>query len=228
MLQHGIWLKIMFYPPPEIQKSPIRFSQLFIKTLPGFCCLVAQSCLTPCDPINFSMPRFPVRPHPLKLAQTHSIELLIPSNHPILCHAFCSCLQYFPGSGFLFVCLLFVCFPVSWLFSSGGQSTGASASVLPLNIQGWFPLGLTGWISLQPKGLSRVFSILQHDSSKRSVLQHSAFFMVQLLHLYLTIGKTIALTLWTFVGKVMSLSFNTLPSFVTTFLPSSKHLLISQ
>ena len=64
---------------------------------------------------------------------------------------FSSCLQSFPASG---------SFPMSWLFASGGQSIGAaaSASVLPRNIQGWFPLGLTGWISLQSKGLSRVFS----------------------------------------------------------------------
>ena len=197
----------------------LRFRHLYRKTLPGFWCSVAQSCLTSCDPMNFSMPGCPVHHHVLKLAQTHSIELLIPSNHPILCHAFCSCLQYFPGSGFLFVSLLFVCFPVSWLFSSGGQSIGASASVLPLNIQGWFPLGLTGWISLQPKGLSRVFSILQHDSSKRPVLQHSAFFIVELFHLHLTTGKNIALTLWALVGKVMSLSFNILSRFVTAFLP---------
>ena len=98
----------------------------------------------------------------------------------------------------------------------------------PLNIQGCFPLGLTGWISLQSKGLSRVFSILQHHSLKRSILQHSASFMVQVLHLYLTTGKTIALTLWAFVGKVMSLSFYKLSSFVTTFLPRSEHLLISR
>ena len=142
----------------------------------------------------------------------------MPSNHLILCHPFCSCLQYFPASGF---------FPMSWLFPSGGQSIGASVSVLPLNIQGWFPLGLTGWISLQSKGPSRVFSILQHHSSKRSVLQYSAFFMVQLFHLYLTTGKTIAFTLWTFVGKVMSLSFNMLSRFVTAFLPRSECLLIS-
>ena len=173
--------------------------------------------------MNFCMPRFHVHHHPLKLAQTHSVGLLTPPNHLILCHAFCCCLQYFPGSRVLF-CFVF---PMSWLFPSGGQSIGASASVFPLKIQGWFPLGLTGWISLQSKGLSRVFSILQHHSLKGSILQHSAFFMVQLLHLYLTPGKTIALTLWTFVGKVMSLSFKTLPSFVTTFLPSSEHLLIS-
>ena len=94
-----------------------------------------------------------------------------------------SCLQSFPASG---------SFPVSQFFISGGQSIGTSAStsVLPMNIQDWFPLGLTGWISLQSKGLSRVFS----NSSKASILQHSAFFMVQLSHLYMTTGKTIVLT----------------------------------
>ena len=138
MLQHGIWLKIMFYPPPEIQKSPIRFSQLFIKTLPGFCCLVAQSCLTPCDPINFSMPRFPVRPHPLKLAQTHSIGLLMPSNHLILCHAFCSCLQYFPGSRVWFGFVL----SSQWVDSSHQE-----AKVLELQHQ--FSTEYSGLISLR-------------------------------------------------------------------------------
>ena len=81
----------MFYPPPEIQKSPIEVQ-------PGFCCSVAQSCLTPCDPMNFSMPGFPVHHHLLKLAQTHSTGLPMPSNNLILCHAFCSCLQYSPVS----------------------------------------------------------------------------------------------------------------------------------
>ena len=100
-------------------------------------------------------------------------------------------------------------FPVSCLFASGGQSIRASASVLPMNIQGWFPLELTGLISLLSKGLSRILS-REHHSLKTSFLQHSAFFMVQLSHLYMTIGKTIALTRWTFVGKVMSLLFNTL------------------
>ena len=70
-------------------------------------------------------------------------------------------------------------------------------------------------------------SLLQHHSSKASILQHSAFFMVQLSYPYMTAGKTIALTIWTFVGKVMSLLFNTLCRFVITFLPRSKHLLIS-
>ena len=105
---------------------------------------------------------------------------------------FSSYLQSFPASG---------SFPVSHLFTSGGQSIEASASVLPMNIQDWSPLGLTGWISLKSKGLSRVFS--QHHSSKASIPRRSAFFMVQLSHPYMTTGKTIALTIQTFAGKVM-------------------------
>ena len=80
-----------------------------------------------------------------------SIELVVPSSHLVLCHPFSSCPQSSPPSG---------SFPVSWLFASGGQSTRASASatVLPVNIQDWLPLGLTGLIFLQSKGLSRVFT----------------------------------------------------------------------
>ena len=87
-----------------------------------------------------------------------------------------SCLQSFPASGF---------FPKSQFFTSHSQSIGvsASASVLPMNIQDWFPLGWTGWISLQSKGLK---SLLQHHSSKASILWHSLFFMVQLSHPYMT------------------------------------------
>ena len=91
-----------------------------------------------------------------------------------------------------------------------------------MNIQGWFPLGWTDWISLQSKGLLRVFS-----SSKASIFRCSAFFIVQLSHPYMTTGKTIALTRWTFVGKVMSLLLNMQSRLVTTFLPRSKRLLIS-
>ena len=126
---------------------------------------------------------------------------------------FSSCPQSFPASR---------SFQMSQLFTSGGQRIGASAlaSVLPMNIQGWSPLGLTGLISLKSMGLSSLF---QHHSSKASVLQCSAFFMVQLSHLYMTTRKTVALTLWTFVGKVMSLLFNVLSKFVIAFLPKSKH-----
>ena len=129
-----------------------------------------------------------------------------------------SCLQSLPASG---------SFPMSQLFTSGGQSTGvsASASVLPMNTQDWSPVGWTGWISLQSKGLSR--SLLQHHSSKASIFWCSAFLTVQLSHPYMTNGKTIALTRWTFVGKVMSLLFNMLSRLVIIFLPRSKRLLIS-
>ena len=104
---------------------------------------------------------------------------------------FSSCLQSFPASG---------SFQMSQFFASGGQSIGvsASATVLPVNIQDWFPLGWTGWISLQSKGLSK--SLLQHHSSKASILWCSAFFIVQLSHPYMTTGKTIALTRRTSVG----------------------------
>ena len=97
-------------------------------------------------------------------------------------------------------------------------------SDLPMNIQDWFPLGWTGLISLQSKGLS---SLLQHRSSKASILWHSGFFMVQLSHPYMTTGKTIALTRRTFVGKVTPLLFNMLSRLITAFLPRSKCLLIS-
>ena len=117
---------------------------------------------------------------------------------------------------------------MSQFFTSGGQSIGvsASASAIPMNIQDWFPLGWTCWISLQSKGLT-LKSLLQHYSSKESILQCSAFFTVQLSHPYMTIGKTIALTRRTFVSKVMSLLFNMLSRLVITFLPRNKFLLIS-
>ena len=129
--------------------------------------------------------------------------------------SFSSSLQYFPSSG---------SFPVSPLFASGGWSIGASASasVLPMNIQGWFPLGLTGLIFLQSTGLSRVFSSI--TIWKRQFFWHLAFFMIQISHPYMTTEKTIALIRWTFVGKVMSLPFNRLSRLVVTFLPRSKCL----
>ena len=110
-------------------------------------------------------------------------------------------------------------FPISQFFRSGGQSIGvsASASVHPMNIQDWFPLGWLGWISLLSKGPLK--SLLHHHSSKASIIWCSVFFTVQLSHPYTTIGKTVALTRWTFVGKVLSLLFNMLSRLVITFLP---------
>ena len=115
---------------------------------------------------------------------------------------FSSRLQYFPASG---------SFPMSQFCTLGGKSIGisASASVLPMNIQNWFPLGCTGWISFQSKELSRVFSSPQFRSI---ILQHSAFFRVQLSLPYITTGKTTALTRRPFVDKVLPLLFNMLSS----------------
>ena len=123
-----------------------------VRSMERCCCSVAWSCLTLCDPVDCSMPGFPVLHHLLELAQTrvHWVNDAIQLSHPLII-PFSSCLQSFPASG---------SFPVSLLFTSGGQSirVSALASVLPINIQGWFPLGLTDLISLQSKGLSRVLS----------------------------------------------------------------------
>ena len=130
---------------------------------------------------------------------------------------FFSCPQSLPASE---------SFPVSQLFPRGGQSIGVSAlaSFLPKKSQAWSPSEWTGWISLQSK---RLKSLLQHHSSKTSILRSSAFFTVQLSHPYMTTGKTIALTRRTFVDKVISLLLNILSRLVITFLPRSKRLLIS-
>ena len=109
--------------------------------------------------------------------------------------------------------------------SEGGQSIAVSASASVLAIQDWFPLRWTGWISLQSKGLTRVFC--NTTVQKHQFFWCSAFFTVQLSHPYMTTGKTIALTRPTFIGKVMSLLFNMLPRLVISFLPRSKRLLIS-
>ena len=130
-----------------------------------------------------------------------------------------SCLQSFPASG---------SFPMSQFFATSGKSIGvsASASVFPTNTQDWSPLGWDWLDVLAVQGTLK--SLLQHHSSKASILWRSAVFTVQLSHPYMTTGKTIALTRQTFVNKVMSLLLNMLSSLVITFLPRSKRLLISQ
>ena len=127
---------------------------------------------------------------------------------------FSSRLQSFPASG---------SFQMSQFFTSGGQSirVSALASVLPMNIQDWFPLGWTGWISLLSKGLWRVFS--------KTAIQKHQFFGAQLslwsyTHIYMTTGKSIALTRGTYVGKVTSMLFNMLSGLVIAFLPKSKRI----
>ena len=169
---------------------------------------VAQSCSTLCDPVDCSTPGFPVHHQLPELTQTHvhQVDDAIQPSHPLSSHS----LPTFNLSQHQSL-------PMNRLFTSSGQSIGAlaSASVLSMNVQSWFPLGLIGLISLQSKGLS---SLLQH-SLKASILQRSVSFMVQLSHPYMTTGKTIALTRQTFVCKVMSLLFDMLSRFVIAFLP---------
>ena len=166
-------------------------------------------------PMNCGTPGFPVLQYIPEFAQTpvHWVSDAIQLSHSLP-----------PPSLLAFSLSQNQSFPVSQLFASDSQSIGASASasVLPMNIQGWFPLGLIGLISLQSKGLPRIFSstILQ----KHQFFGHSAFFMVQLSHPYMTTGKTITLTIQTFVDKVISLFFNTLSRFVIAFLTRSKRL----
>ena len=138
-----------------------------------------------------STPGFPVLHQLPELAQTHVHVWWHPTSSSSVI-PFSSCLQSCPSSG---------SFPMS-LFASGGQCIGASASasVLAMNIQGWF--SKIDWFDLL--AVQRTLSLLQHHGSKASILWCSAFFVVQLSHPYMTTGKTIALTTWTFVSKVMS------------------------
>ena len=128
----------------------------------------------------------------------------MPSSHLILCHPFLLLLQSLPPSE---------SFPMSQLFTWGGQSTGVSAlaSFPPKKSQGWSPSEWTDLLAVQ----GTLKSLLQHHSSKASILQLSAFFTVQLSHPYMTTGKTIALTRRTLVSKVMSLFLNILSRLVT-------------
>ena len=141
LLYMKIWASLvtrMVKNLPEMQIS-VQFSS------------VAPLCPTLCDPMDCSVPGFPVLHYLLEFAQTHTLSWWC---HPTIALSssialLSSCPQSFPASG---------SFPMSWLFASGGQSTRALASILPMNIQGWFPLGWTGLISLLSKELSVVFS----------------------------------------------------------------------
>ena len=131
------------------------------------------------------------------------------SNHLILCRPLLRLPSVFPSiRAFSNGSALHIKY---WSFSiTEAEVNMWTASHVPMNIQGWFPLGLTGLMSLQSKELS---SLLQHHNLKASILHHSAFFMIWLSHPYMTTRKTIALMRQTFVGKVMSLLFNMVSSF---------------
>ena len=179
---------------------------------------VAQSCPTLCDPMDCSMPAFPVHNQLPELTQTnvHWVGDVFQSSHPLSSPS-PPAFNLSQHQGLF-----------KWVSSSHqvAKYWSFSFSISPSNEYSALISFRMDWLDLLAvQGTLR--SLLQHQSSKPSVLWHSAFFIVQLSHPYLTTGKTIALTRRTFVGKVMSLLFNMLSRLVIAFLPSSKHLLIS-
>ena len=175
---------------------------------------VTQSCPTLCNPMNCSMPGLPVHHQLLEFTQTLSIELVMPSSHLILCRPL-FLLPLIPPSIRVFSnkSTLPMRWPKYWSFS---------LSIIPSKEHPGLISFRMDWLDLLAvQGTLR--SLLQHHSSKASVLRCSGFFTGQLSHPYMTTGKTIALTRRTFVGKGMSLLFNMQPR----FLPRNKHLLIS-
>ena len=147
-----------------------------------------------------------------------STELVIPSSHLILCHPILLLPSIFPNIRvFSNESARHIRCPNYWSLSFNISSSDEHPGLISFRMD---------WLDL-PAVQGMLKSLLQHHSSKASVLWRSAFFIVQLSHSYMTTGKTIALTRWTFVDKVMSLLFNMLSRFVINFLPRSEHLLIS-
>ena len=191
-----------------------------LKSLVGYlgCCSVTQSCPILCDPMKWRMPGFPVLHHLLELAQLTSMEPVMSSNHLILCYPCLLPPSIFPSIRvFSNELALHIRWPNYWSFSFNISPSNEYSGLISFRID-WSDL-------LEVQGTLK--SHLQHHISKASILQCSAFFMLQLSHPYMTARKTIALTIWIFVGKVMSLLFNMLSRFAIAFLPRRKHLLIS-
>ena len=147
-----------------------------------------------------------------------SIESVMPSNHLILCHPLLHLPSVFPSIRvFSNESVLCIRWPKSWSFNFSISPSNESSGLISFRMD-WLDL-----LAVQ----ATLKSLLQHHNSKASILRCSAFLTVQLSDPYITTGKTIALTRWTFVGKVMSLLFNMLSRLVIAFLPRNKHLLIS-
>ena len=177
---------------------------------------VTQSYLTLCDPIDCGTPGLPVHHRLLSLLNLMSIESVMPSNHLILYHPLFLLLSSFPRIRvFSNESALHMRWPKYWHFSFKNSPSNEHPGLIS------FRMDLLDLLAAQ----GTLKSLLQHHSSRTSILQRSAFLIVELSYPYMTTGKTIALTRWTFVDKVMSLLFNMLSSLVITFLPRSKRLL---
>jgi len=172
------------------------------KAWPSPCCFcsVAQSCPTLYDPMGCSTPDFPVLHHLPELTQTHVHESVILSNHLILFHPLILPSVFPSITVFSNESALCIRWPKYWNFSLRISPSNEYSRLISFRID-WFDcLAVQGTLK----------SLLQHHSSKASIIWHSAFFMVQFSYPYMTTGKTVALIVWTFVGKVMSLLFNVL------------------
>ena len=181
---------------------------------------VAQSCLTLCDPW------ITARQASLSITSSRSspklmcIESVMPSSNLILCHPLLLLPSIYPNIRvFWNESALRIRWPKHWTFGFNISPSNEYSGLISFRMD---------WLDLPcPFGQGTLKSLLQHHSSKASILWGSAFFIVQLSHPYMTTGKTIALTRWTFVGKVMSLLLNMLSRLVIAFLPRTKSLLIS-
>ena len=178
---------------------------------------VAQLCPTLCDPMHHRMPDIPVHHHLLEFSQTHfhwvsdATQPSHPLPSPLLPSIFPS-IGVFPNES-----ALHIRWPKYWTFNINMSPSNEHPGLVSIRMV-WLDL-----LAVQ----EILKSLLQHHSSKAAILRNSAFCIVQLSHPYMTTGKTIALTRWTVVGKVMSLLFNMLSRLIITFLPRSKRLLIS-
>ena len=176
---------------------------------------VAQLCPTLCNPMDY---KASLSINSWSLLKFMSIESVIPSNHLILCRPLFLLPLIFPSiRAFSNESVLHIRWPKYWSFSFSIKASNEYSELISFRMD-WLDL-------LAVQGTLK--SLLQHRSSKASILWHSTFFMVQLSHPYVTTGKTMALTRWTFLSKVMTLFFNMLSRFIIAFLPRRKCLLIS-
>ena len=207
------WTELGMQDKEEKVKSSLRARSYF----PINCCCrsVTRLCLTFCNPMDCSMPGFSVFHYLPEFAQTdvHWVNDATQTSHSLSPPS--SCPQSFPESWFFSnESALCIRWPKYWSFSFSISPSNEYSGLISYRMN-WFDL-------LAVQGTLK--SLLQHHSSKASILWCSAFFMVQLSHLYMTAGKTIAVTIQTFVSKVMSLLFNVLSRLVIAFLPRSKCL----
>ena len=177
-----------------------------------------QSCLTLWDPMDCSTPGLPVLHQLQSLIKLMSIKSVMPFNHLILCQPLLLLPSVFPSiKVFSNDSAIRIRWPKDWSFSFSISISNEYSGLISFWMDWFDHLAIQGTLK----------SLFQHHTSKASIFQHSAFFMVWLSHPYMTTRKTIALTRQTFISKVMSLLFNMLSRLVIAFLPRSKHLLIS-